>query len=85
MKPTANPILCEETTNPFEIQNDLKKLRANLDEIDSRSIRLKFKNAEDPINLAFESIENTSVKTLAKDFIKEGFTDMISFITKICK
>lgn len=85
MKSTANPILCEETINPFEIQNNVKKLRESLDEIDSKNIRLKFKNAEDPINLAFESIESTSVKTLAKDFIKESFTDMISFITKICK
>ena len=85
MRQKANLNFEETTTNPFDIQKNPEELMSNLDEIDSRSIRLKFKNAQDPINLAFQSIESTSVKVLARDFIKESFTDFISFVSKICK
>ena len=75
----------EETFNPFEINCDKEALRLNLDEIDNKSIRYKFKNTQDPINLAFKSIQNASLKVLAKDFVKESFYDMVSFVTNICK
>ena len=73
----------EEAINPFEINCDTVALMSNLNDIDNRSIRARFKNTQDPINLAFKSIENTSLKTLARDFVKEGFNDIISFITGI--
>lgn len=84
MSQTTN-LSFQEEINPFEIQNHSKELMSNLNEIDSRSIRAKFKNTADPINLAFQSIENSSVKTLAKDFVRESVSDFISFISKICK
>ena len=75
----------EEIFNPFEAKLDAVSLRSNLDAIDNRDIRSKFKNAQDPINLAFQSIENTSLKTLAKDFVKESFYDFISCVKDFCK
>ena len=71
--------------NPFETVDNSELLFANLNKIDEKNIRCKFKNTQDPINLAFDTIENTSLKNLTKDFITEGFSDMISFITSICK
>ena len=74
-----------EYINPFEVRDNSELLRTTLNEIDQKNIRCTYKSTEDPINLAFQSIEQTSLKTLTKDFIKEGFLDIISFITKICK
>lgn len=77
--------ILEEEINPFEVRDNSEQLMKNLASIDSKSIRYKFKNTQDPINLAFETIENTSLKTLAKDFVKESFYDFISFVGDICK
>jgi len=71
----------EHAINPFELNNYTDGLIKNLDAIDNKSIRARFKNTQDPINLAFQTIENTSLKSLAKDFVKESFFDLISFIT----
>jgi len=73
------------TFNPFEVNCDTITLMYNLDVIDSRSIRTKFKNTQDPINLAFRSLDNAPLKSLAKDFVKESFKDIVSFVSKICK
>ncbi len=85
MSKRRNLELIEETYNPFEQVVSKDRLIGNLNEIDERSIRSKFKNTDDPINLAFDAIEKSSLKTLARDFIKESFFDAISFITDICK
>ena len=85
MKRKANLNFEEVTINPFEVQNNPIELKSCLDEIDSRNIRRKFKNTQDPINLAFEAIESTSVHTLAIDFLQEGLSDFVSFVSKICK
>lgn len=71
--------------NPFEPQDNRAKLMESLNQIDSKSIRCKFKNAQDPINLAFDTIESASLKSLAADFIKDSFFDIVSFITDSCK
>ncbi len=71
--------------NPFEIKDCKESLRENLDTIDNRDIRMKFKNTQDPINLAFKTIENTSLKILARDFVKETFFDFVSSVRDICK
>ncbi len=77
--------LLEDSFNPFEVSFSKEQLMDNLNEIDERNIRTKFKNAQDPINLAFDAIEKTSLKTLARDFVKESFCDIVSFVTDICK
>lgn len=73
----------EDSYNPFEFHDNSKILKESLDEIDNKSIRLKYKNTEDPINLVFESIQQTSLKTLTKDFIQESFSDFIIFVSKL--
>lgn len=75
--------LMEETFNPFEPVDNSEVLKSNLNEIDARSIRSTFKATEDPIQYVFESFENTSLKTLARDFVKEGFCDIISFVSNM--
>ena len=72
-----------EEFNPFELKDNSEALRLNLNEIDSRDIRVKFKAAEDPIHYVFDSFDNPSLKTLARDFVKEGFSDIVSFVTNI--
>ena len=68
----------ETVCNPFETKVNSKELMSSLALIDKKSIRTSFKSTQDPINLAFQTIESTSLKTLAADFIKEGFFDFIS-------
>lgn len=77
--------LMEETFNPFNPVDNTDVLRSNLNEIDSKNIRSRFKATQDPIQYVFESFDNTSLKTLAKDFVKEGFDDLISFVTDIIR
>lgn len=77
--------LTEETFNPFNPVDNSELLKSNLNEIDARSIRSTFKATQDPIQYVFDSFDNTSLKTLAKDFVKESFTDIVSFITNIIK
>ncbi|MBQ8475643.1 hypothetical protein IJ531_01120 [bacterium] len=74
-----------QAVNPFLKQDNSEALMKSLASIDSRDIRCKFKNTEDPITLAFQTIEETSLKSLAKDFVKESFYDFISFVGDICK
>ncbi len=71
--------------NPFVVKDNSKLLRTSLNEIDKRSIRFRYKNTEDPINLVFNSIEETSLSTLTKDFIQESFSDLVIFISRLCK
>ncbi len=78
-------VLLEDTLNPFEVVDNSEILRSSLAEIDNRDIRCKFKATEDPIQYVFDSFTNTSLKTLAKDFVKEGISDFVSFVTRICK
>ncbi len=74
-----------KTVNPFEAGTNSEALMKSLASIDNRDIRCKFKNTQDPITLAFQTIEDTPLKTLAKDFVKESFYDFISFVGDICK
>ena len=85
MNKRANQPFYETTINPFEVQKNSIELKSCLDNIDSRNIRFKFKNTVDPINLAFDTLEATSVEVLARDFIRESITDFISFVSRICR
>ena len=71
--------------NPFTAIFDKEALMQNLNQIDSRDLRTRFKNTQDPIVLAFKTFDNVPIKTLAKDFIKESFFDLVSFVTELCK
>jgi len=85
IKTRAKSSISEETINPFEVRDNTELLMKNLASIDNRDIRCKFKNTNDPITLAFETIGATPLKTLAKDFVKESFYDFVSFVKDFCK
>ena len=76
---------CEQEYNPFNPVDNSELLKKNLNKIDSKSIRYKFKGTTDPISYAFESIDSIPLKTLARDFVTEGFSDIISFVSKVLK
>ena len=71
--------------NPFVSNFDREALMQNLNDIDSAELRTRFKNTQDPITLAFKSFDNAPLDALARDFIKDSFMDIVSFITNICK
>ena len=75
----------EEVFNPFEVKDNSAVLLQALSSIDSKDLRTKFKATTDPIHLAFDTIENASLKSLACDFVKDSFLDIADFIVKICK
>ena len=81
----VNSKVQDEYINPFEVKNNSEHIIKNLKSIDIHNIICKFKNTPNPITLAFETIEESSLKTLAKDFVKESFYDFVSFVTDICK
>ena len=61
-----------------ELQNALNRL-------DDLSIRTKFKQATDPVNLAFRHIENKPLSNLARDFIKLSAEEVIECISGFFK
>ena len=65
------------------IFKDTKDLKSKLDYMDARSIVPSFRRTKDPINLAFEHIDNKPLKKLAQEFVKETFMDAICFISKV--
>ena len=74
-----------DTTNAFEQVLNASKIMQNIEDIDNASITRKFKSSQDPINYAFNAIENVPLQELAIDFVKETVTDVFEFITGICK
>ena len=74
-----------EDFNPFEVKDNSALLKETLSKIDERDIRTKFKSTTDPINVAFETLESASLKTLAKDFVKDSLLDIADFISRIYK
>ena len=85
MSKRRNFEMTSKMQNPFDERISKEELMFNLNEIDEKNILSKFKATDDPINYAFDAIEKTSLKTLARDFIKESFFGVVSFITSICK
>jgi len=43
--------------------------------------RMRFNNSKDPIYYVFDCIENRPIKTLAKEFVKDSFRDMVNFVS----
>ena len=85
LRPKARPTISEQTINPFEVHDNSHLLLEKLASIDEKDLRCKFKNTNDPITLAFDTIGQSSLKSLAKDFVKDSFYDLVCFISDICK
>ncbi len=55
----------------------------NYSYLDKRDKRMRFNNAKDPIYYVFDCIENRPVTTLAKEFVKDSFKDIIHFVSTV--
>ena len=59
-----------------------KSATEEMDMLDKKDIRMRFKNSRDPVYIAFEYLEKQPLKKLAIDFIKESFEDIAFFVSK---
>lgn len=64
----------------FEVEGALK---ATLDAFDEANIRTTFKQASDPIYLAFRYVDNKPLSRLAKEFVKDSANDILSYISNL--
>ncbi|MBE7706825.1 MAG: hypothetical protein E7Z91_06255 [Cyanobacteria bacterium SIG30] len=64
----------------FVIDNELKQ---TLDAFDQANIRTSFKQASDPIYLAFKYVDNKPLSRLAYEFVEDSANDFIQFISKL--
>ncbi len=62
-----------------KVQNP--QLAANLDVLDRKDIRMRFRNSRDPLYIAFDYLDNRPVKDLAVDFVKDSIFDFMNFIS----
>ncbi|MBS5803083.1 MAG: hypothetical protein KIC80_08760 [Brachyspira sp.] len=65
----------KRNTNGFSIEN--------YGYLDRRDKRMRFNNAKDPIYYVFDCIENRPVSTLAKEFVRDSFKDIINFVSTV--
>ncbi len=49
--------------------------------LERKDRRMRFNNSKDPIYYVFDCIENRPIKTLAKEFVKDSFRDVINFVS----
>lgn len=66
--------------NFFQIEGELKN---NLDRLDKTNIRTSFKQASDPIYLAFDYIDSKPLTKVIKEFAEETLSDICVFVSKI--
>ena len=68
--------------NPKEITSE------NLEDytfIGKKDRRMRFNNSRDPIYYVFDVIENRPIKTLAKEFVKDSFSEAVNFVSKVVR
>ena len=63
-------------------KEEKKNLTEQMDILDQKDIRMRFKNSRDPVLIAFEYLDNQSLKRLAIDFVKESISDIMVFVSK---
>lgn len=47
--------------------------------------RMRFRNSQDPIYVAYEYVENQPISKLAQSFVKDRIKGVIKFISKVGK
>lgn len=57
------------------------QIAANLDKIDNKDIRMRFRNSRDPLYIAFDYLDKRPVQELAKDFVKDSIFGIMNFIS----
>ncbi len=63
--------------------NDIEALKNKLDYMDRNKLVRSFSKTRDPIELAFEHIDNAPLNKLAHEFLKDIFVDAVCFISKV--
>ena len=63
-------------------KEDKKELCEQMDILDKKDIRMRFKNSKDPIYVAFDVLDRQPLRKLAADFVKESLNDIIVFVSK---
>lgn len=58
-------------------------LMTTLNDIDHRSLRTTFKQATDPVYLAFQHVEKKPLTSLIKDFAKDSASDFFEIMGSI--
>lgn len=66
--------------NFFSVTGELKD---NLDNLDRMNIRTSFKQASDPIYLAFDYIDSKPLGKIVKEFAEETLGDIFNFVSKV--
>lgn len=54
-------------------------------EITGSDPRMRFRNSQDPIYVAYEYVDNQPISKLAQSFVKDQIKGVIKFISKISK
>ena len=54
-------------------------------EIKGNDPRMRFRNSQDPIYVAYQYVDNQPLSKLAQSFVKEQVNGVIKFISKIGK
>jgi len=50
--------------------------------LNKKDTRMRFNNSGDPIFFVFNYIENQPLQQLAKDFVKDTFSEIANFVSK---
>lgn len=59
-----------------------RSLSQEMDILDQKDIRMRFRNSRDPVLIAFEYLDKQSLKRLAIEFVKDSITDIMHFVSK---
>lgn len=60
-----------------------RKATAEFNYLENKDRRMRFNNSKDPIYYVFDCIENRPVSTLAKEFVKDSFFEVVNFVSKV--
>ena len=79
-KPKIEEKKQDEIEKFFKVEGDLKK---RMDRYDRLNIRTQFKQASDPIYLAFNYLDKKPLNKVVQDVAKETVLDFCTFISKV--
>lgn len=48
-----------------------------------RDRRMRFNTAKDPIYYVFDCLEDRPISTLAKEFVRDSFKDVVNFVSRV--
>ena len=60
-----------------------RQVSKEIEYLKKRDRRMRFNNSQDPIYYVFDCIENRPVSTLAKEFVKDSFFEVVNFVSKV--